>query len=92
MPRELMVGIKLKLSNSKLPIFGCTDLMMKRVKDVINLEPMALEGKFLGYTGGDTGYLLYLPKTRREVAFRDFIVKDSTKWAHFLTTQRRSAY
>ena len=47
-PAELMRGIKLKLSISKLYIFGCTVLMRKRDRDVSKLEPKALERKFVG--------------------------------------------
>ena len=59
-PAELMRGIKPKLSIGKLSIFGCTVFMSKRDRDVSKLEPKALEGKFLGYTEGDNGYLVYV--------------------------------
>ena len=42
-PAEPMRGIKLKLSISKLSIFGCTVFMRKRDRDVSKLEPKALE-------------------------------------------------
>ena len=61
---ELMRGIKPKLSISKPPIFGCTVFMRKRDRDVSKLEPKALEGKFMGYTAGDNGYLVYVANTR----------------------------
>ena len=76
-PAELMQGIKPKLSISKLSIFGCTVFMRKRDRDVSKLEPKALEGKFLGYTEGDNGYLVYVPNTYKVVAVRDVIIKDS---------------
>ena len=47
---ELMRGIKLELSFSKLFIFCCRVFMRKRDKDVRKLEPKELEWKFLGYT------------------------------------------
>ena len=65
------------LSISKLSIFGCTVFMRKRDKDVSKLEPKALEGKFVGYTEGDNGYLVYVPNTRKVVAVRDVIIKES---------------
>ena len=74
---ELMRGIKPKLSISKLSIFGCTVFMRKRYRDVSKLEPKALEGKFVRYTEGDTGYLVYVPNTRKVVAVRDVIIKES---------------
>ena len=64
-PAELMRGIKPKLSISELSIFGCTVLMRKRDRDVSKLEPKALEEKFVGYTEGDNGYLVYVPNTRK---------------------------
>ena len=72
-----MRGIKPKLSISKLSIFGCTVFMRKRDRDVSKLEPKALEGKFVGYTEGDNGYLVYVPNTRKVVAVRDVIIKES---------------
>ena len=62
-PAELIRGIKPKLSISKLSVFGCTVFMRKRDRDVSKLEPKALEGKFVGYTEGDNGYLVYVPNT-----------------------------
>ena len=76
-PAELMRGIKLKLSISKLSIFNCTVFMRKRDRDVSKLEPKALGGKFVGYTKGDNGYLVYVPNTRKVVAVRDEIIKES---------------
>ena len=76
-PAELMRGIKSKLSISKLSIFGCTVFTRKRHRDVSKLEPKALEGKFVGYTEADSGYLVYVPNTRKVVAVRDVMVKDS---------------
>ena len=76
-PAELMRGIKPKLSISKLSIFGCTIFMRKRDRDVSKLEPKALEGKLVGYTEGDKGYLVYVPNTRKVVAVRDVIIKES---------------
>ena len=72
-----MRGIKPKLSISKLSIFSCTVFMGKRDKDVSKLEPKALEGKFVGYTEGDNGYLVYVPSTRKVVAVRHVIIKES---------------
>ena len=62
---ELMRGIKPKLSISKLSIFDCAVFMRKRDRDVSKLEPKALKGKFVGYTKGDNGYLVYVPNTRK---------------------------
>ena len=76
-PAELMRGIKPKLSISKLSIFCCTVFMRKRDRDFIKLEPKALEGKFVGNTEGDNGYLVYVPNTRKVVAVRDVIIKES---------------
>ena len=76
-PAELMRGIKPKLSICKLSIFGCTVFMRKRDRDVSKLEPKALEGKFVGYTEGENGYLVYVPNTRMIVAVRDVIIKES---------------
>ena len=67
-PAELMRGIKPKLSISKLS---------KWDRDVSKLVPKALEGKFVGYTEGDNGYLVYVPNTRKVVAVRDVIIKES---------------
>ena len=69
--------IKPKLSFSKLSICGRRVFMRKRDRDVSKLEPKALEGKFMGYTEGDNGYLAYVPNTRRVVAVRDVIIKES---------------
>ena len=76
-PAELMRGIKPKRSISKLSIFGCTVFMRKRHRDVSNFEPKALEGKFVGYTEGDNGYLVYVPNTCKVVAVRDLIIQES---------------
>ena len=76
-PVELMRGLKFKLSISKLYIFGCTVFMRKRDRDVSKLEPKALEEKFVGYTEGDIGYLVYVHNTRKFVAVRDVIIKES---------------
>ena len=51
--------------------------MRKRDRDVSKLETKALEGKFVGYTEGDNGYLVYVPNTRKAVAVRDVIIKES---------------
>ena len=72
-----MRGIKPKLSFSKLSIFGSTVFMRKRDRDVSKLEPKALKGKFVDYTEGDNGYLVYVPNTRKVVAVRDVIIKES---------------
>ena len=72
-----MRGKKPKLSFSKLSIFGCTVFTRKRDRGVSNLEPKALEGKFVGYTEGDNGYLVYVPNTRKDLAVRDVIIKES---------------
>ena len=63
-PAELMRGIKPKLPISKLSIFGCKVFMRKRDREVSKLEPKALEGKFVGYTEGENGYLVYLTHAR----------------------------
>ena len=76
-PAELMRGIKPKLSIGKLSFFGCTVFMRKRDRDVSKLEPKAMEGKFVGYTEGDNGYLVYVPNTRKVVAVRDVVIKES---------------
>ena len=76
-PSELLRDIKPKLSISKLSIFGGTVFMSKRDKDVGKLEPKALEGKFVGYTEGDNGYLVYVPKARKVAAVRDVIIMES---------------
>ena len=51
--------------------------MRKPDRDVSKLEPKALEGKLLGHTEGDNGYLMYVPNTRKVVAVRDVIFKES---------------
>ena len=51
--------------------------MRKRDRDVSKLEPKALEEKFVGYTEGDNGYLVYVPNTCKVVAVRDVIIKES---------------
>ena len=76
-PAELMRGIKPKLSIKKLSIFGCTVFMKKRDRDVSKLEPKPLEGQFVGYTDGDNGYQVYVPNTRKVMAVRDVIIKES---------------
>ena len=76
-PAELMRGLKPKLSISKLSIFGCTVSIRKRDGDVSKLESNALEGKFVGYTEEDNGYLVYVPNTRKVVAVRDVIIEES---------------
>ena len=52
-------------------------LHQKRDRDVSKLEPRALEGKFVVYTEGDNGYLVYVPNTHKVVAARDVIIKES---------------
>ena len=42
-------------------------------------EPKALEGKFVGYTKEDNGFLVYVPNTRKVVAVRDVIIKESNE-------------
>ena len=73
---ELMRGIKPKLSISKLSIFVCTVFMRNWDRDISKLEPKTLEGKFVGYTEGDNGYLVYVPNTRKVVAVCDVIIKE----------------
>ena len=51
--------------------------MRKRKKDVSKLEPKALEGNFVSYTGGDNKYLVYVPNTRILMAVQDVIIKES---------------
>ena len=51
--------------------------MRKRDRDVSKLEPKTLEGELVGYTEGDNGYLVYVHSTRKVVAVRDVIIKDS---------------
>ena len=51
--------------------------MRKRDRDVSKLEPKALEGKFVGYTEGENGCLVYIPNTRKVMAVRDLIIKES---------------
>ena len=51
--------------------------MRKRDRDVIKLEHKALEGKFVGYTEGDNGYLVYVFNTRKFMAVQDVIIKGS---------------
>ena len=48
----------------------------KRDRDVSKLEPKEQEGKFVGYTEGDNGYLVYVPNKRKVVAVRDVIIKE----------------
>ena len=47
-----------------------------RERDVIKLETKALEGKFVDYTEGDNGYLLYVPNAHKVVAVRDVIINE----------------
>ena len=94
-PAELVLGIKHKLSISKLYTFGCKVLMRKKDTDVRKLEPKSLEGKFVCYTEGDNGYLVYIPNTRKVVAVRDVIIKESevgSSRSPSLTTPRRPNY
>ena len=72
-----MRGIKPQLPISKLSIFGCTVFMRKRNRDVSKLAPTALEGKLVGYTEGENGYLVYIPNTCKVVAVRDVIIEVS---------------
>ena len=72
-----MGRIKPKLSSSKLSLFGCRVFMRKRDIEVSKLELKALEGKFVGYTEGDSGYLVYKPNTRKFMAVRDVIIMES---------------
>ena len=51
--------------------------MRKRDRDVSKLEPKALEGKFVGCTERDNGYLVYVPNTRKVVAVLVKIIKES---------------
>ena len=51
--------------------------MRRRDRDVNKLEVKALEGKFVGYTEWDNGYLVYVPNTRKVAAVRDLIIKES---------------
>ena len=51
--------------------------MRKRDRKVSNFETKALEGKFVGYTEGDKGYLVYVPNTLKVMAVRDVIIKES---------------
>ena len=76
-PAELMRGIKPKLSISKLSIFGCTVFKRKRDRDLIKLEPEALEGKIVGHTERDNWYVVYVPNTHKIVTVRDVIIKES---------------
>ena len=81
-PAELMRGMKPKLSIIKLSIFGCTIFMSKRDRDVSKLEAMALEGKFLGYTEVDNGYLVYVPNTRKVIAVHQEVRSGLNPWQH----------
>ena len=76
-PAELMRGIKPKLSISKLSTFGCTVFIRNWDRDVSKLEPKALEGKFVGYTEGENGHLVYKRSTRKVMTVRDVIIKES---------------
>ena len=76
-PAELMRGIKSKLPIRKLYVFGCAVFMRKRDRDFSKLEPKALEGKIVGYTEGHNGYLVCAPNTRKVMAVRDVIIKES---------------
>ena len=42
-----------------------------------NSNPRHWKEGFLGYTEGDNGYLVYVPNTRKVVAVRDAIIKES---------------
>ena len=43
----------------------------------MSAKPKALEGKFVGHTEADIGYLVYVPNTRMVVAVRYAIIKES---------------
>ena len=51
--------------------------MRNRDRNVSKLEPKALEEKFVGFTEGDNGHLVCVPNTRKVVAVRDAIIKES---------------
>ena len=70
-------SIKHKLSISNLSLFSCTIFTRKRDRDVSKLEPKALEGRFVGYTEGENGYLVYILNTSKVLAVRDLIIKES---------------
>ena len=61
------------------------------MKDVSKLQSKALEGKFVGCTEGDNGYLVYVPNTRKVVAVRDVIIKETEVGSiHVNTDVRRT--
>ena len=70
-------SIKHKLSISNLSFFSCTIFTRKRDRDVSKLEPKALEGRFVGYTEGENGYLVYILNTSKVLLVRDLIIKES---------------
>ena len=72
-----MRGIKPKLSITKSSNFVCTIFTRNRDKDVSKLEPKALEGRFVGYTEEDNGYLMYVTNTLKVVAVKNVIIKES---------------
>ena len=76
-PEELMRGMKPERSIRKLSIFGCTVFMRNRDRDFSKFQPKAQEGKFVGYSEGHNGYLVYVPNTRKVMAVRDVIIKES---------------
>ena len=51
--------------------------MRRRERDVNKLEHMAPKENFSSDTEGDNGYLVNVPNTRKMVALRDVIVKES---------------
>ena len=61
--------------------------MRKRDREVSKLEPKALEGMFVGYTEGDNRYLVYVPNTRKAMAVRDVIIKESELGSILVTTE-----
>ena len=69
--------VETKLSISKLSNLCCTVFIRNRDRDVSKIEPKALEGKFAGYAEGGNRYLVYVPNTRKVVAVRDSIIKES---------------
>ena len=72
--------IKIKLSISKISHFWLHSLHEKKGSThQRKLEPKALEGKFVGYTKEDKGFLVYVPNTRKVVAVRDVIIKESNE-------------
>ena len=51
--------------------------MRKRDRGVSKPEPKALEGKLVCYTEEANIYLVYVPNTRKVMAVRDVIIKES---------------